>query len=86
VIAVVLRANHFMKRDFCWAMVTPLTLNGVPRHREGAGVLDADIDFQRLAALDELEAFDDVKLGGGWLAIDRTRAGGPGDELVAGWF
>src|SRR5215510_10217042 len=44
-IAIVLGTNHFMKRDFCRALVTPVALTCTPGHREGAGVLHADIDL-----------------------------------------
>src|SRR5215471_2396556 len=53
-IAIVLCANHFVEGHFRRAMVAPVALNRVPRHRKGPGVLDAHIDFQRVA--DELEA------------------------------
>jgi hypothetical protein len=44
-IAIVLGTNHFMERDFCRTLVTPVALTCTPGHREGAGVLHADIDF-----------------------------------------
>jgi hypothetical protein len=42
-ICVVLGANHLVKRNFRGALVTSVALTRVPRHREGTGVLDADI-------------------------------------------
>jgi len=41
-IPVVLRANHFVERDFRWTVVAPVTLNRVPWHRKCAGVLDVE--------------------------------------------
>ena len=55
-IAVVFRANHFVERNFRGAVVAPVALDRVPRHREDAGILDADIDFEPVVAVDQLEA------------------------------
>ena len=62
-IAIVFRTNHFMKRDFCRTLVTPVALTCTPGHGEGAGVLHADIDFYSLAAIDQLKALHNVELG-----------------------
>src|SRR5215467_752196 len=62
-IAIVLGTNHFMKRDFCRALVTPVALTCTPGHREGARVLHADKDVQRLAAIDQLKTLHNMELG-----------------------
>src|SRR5271169_3733040 len=38
-----------------------VTLNGVPGSRERTRILDMNIDFKRLAALDDPETFDDMQ-------------------------
>src|SRR5215831_14121895 len=38
----------------------PDALDGVPGHREGTRILDANVHFQRLAAVDQVEALDRV--------------------------
>src|SRR5215831_803097 len=62
-IAIVLGTNHFMQRDFCRALVTPVALTCTPGHREGARVLHADKDVQRLAAIDQLKTLHNMELG-----------------------
>src|ERR1700687_129647 len=62
-IVVVFGANHFVERNFAGALVALVTLNRVPRHCEGSGILDADFDLQRLAVIHDLETLHDVQLG-----------------------
>src|SRR6516162_7667064 len=61
VIVVVLRADHLAERT---AVDAPIALDRVPRRREGAGILDMDIDLERLALVDHVETLDDVQLFG----------------------
>src|SRR5258708_40278200 len=43
-------------------LYTPVTLNRRPRLVEGLGIFHSDADFDHVAAVDQLPAFDDVKL------------------------
>jgi hypothetical protein len=62
-ILIVLGTDHFVERHFLLTLVAPVTLNRVPRHRECTGILNVNLDFQPLAAVDDLEALHDVELG-----------------------
>src|SRR5579864_8277157 len=61
-IAVVLGAHHFVERYLPRPVIDAVTLDRVPRHGEGAGVLDPDFDFERPAAVREPESLDDMQL------------------------
>src|SRR5260370_39280646 len=43
-------------------LILPEALDGFPGHRESAGILDVNVHLQHLTVLDEVKAFDDVKL------------------------
>src|ERR1700730_562552 len=60
-VVVVLGADDFAQRT---AVRAPVTLDRIPRRREGARVLDMDIHLERLAVLYHVEAFDHVQLVG----------------------
>src|SRR5262245_42590201 len=61
-ILIVLGTEHSVERHLLLALVAPIPRNRVPRHRECAGVLDVDRDFQSAAVIGELEALHNVKL------------------------
>ena len=84
-IAVVLGADNFDHRTLLHALVT---LDCVPRRREGARILDMDVDLQRLAVVDHAEAFDHVQRVGvrGLVVVDIGVGGDPDgidDESVS---
>ena len=60
-IVVVLRADDLAQR--C-TVDAPVTLDRVPRRRKRAGILDMDVDLERLACVDHVETLDDVQLRG----------------------
>src|SRR5260370_11076094 len=43
-------------------LILPEALDGVPVHRESAGILDVNVHLQHFTVLDQVEALDDVKL------------------------
>src|SRR5438045_1949881 len=45
-------------------LILPEPLDGIPGHGEGARVLDVNVRLQHVAVLDQVEALDDVQLGG----------------------
>ena len=61
-VLIVLCTDHFVERHLFLTLVAPVTLNRVPWHRECTGILNANPDVQRLAAIDQLEALHDVEL------------------------
>src|SRR5215510_5693795 len=58
-VTVVLRTNGFNERTLFHAAIA---LDRVPGRGESARVLDMDIDFERLALIDHLEALDHMQL------------------------
>jgi len=44
-ILIVLGTDHFVERHFLLALVEPVPLNGVPRHRECTGILNVNLHF-----------------------------------------
>jgi hypothetical protein len=63
-ILIVLGTDHFVERHFLLTLVAPVTLNRVPRRRECTGILNVNLDFQPVAAVDDLEALHNMQLGG----------------------